>query len=211
MSEGTCALLAYSSALHFVLCGQITITTWFCRTLRGVARMSLGCCVTVEGILLKGACTSSVWASVSAGSCGAVMSDVKPYHVLLSILSGLIRAPPVLQIMTGGFSFLLLQKSEGHTSPTWRTAKWNVSGSSAYFLRWPVKLHFIVKHCALPNILALSLPREASQSIWWKLIDCKQVLIALSGPEFTGSQTLATWARSSNRNPVCRREILIVY
>lgn len=132
-------------------------------------RLSSGHCVTVAGIPLKRGCNSSRWASVAAGDYGGGMWDVKPYPMPLSIVSGLMKALPMLQIMMGGFSFLLLQKSEGHTSPTWRTAKWNVSGSSAYFLRWPVKLHFIVKHCALPNILALSLPREASQSIWWKL------------------------------------------
>lgn len=81
-------------------------------------RFSSGYCVTVAGIPLKRACNSGMWASVAAGSYGAVLLDVKPYHVLLSILSGLIKAPPVLQIMMGGFSFLLLQKSEGHTSPT---------------------------------------------------------------------------------------------
>lgn len=72
---------------------------------------------------LKSAHNSNMWAPVAAGRYSAVMLDVKPYHVALSILSGLIKAPPMLQIMMGGFSFLLLQKSEGHTSPTRWTAK----------------------------------------------------------------------------------------
>lgn len=45
-----------------------------------------------------------------------------------------------------------------------------------------MKRPLIVKHCALPTTLALSLPRDASESMWWK-IDCKQVLVALHGPD----------------------------
>lgn len=168
MSSSTCALLTYLQPRVLFCVVQehhVLVSPDFALC----CRLSSGYCATTAGIPLKRGCNSGMWASVAAGSHGAAMSDVKPYHTPLSILSGLIKALPTLQIMMGGFSFLLLQKSEGHTSPTWRTAKWNVSGSSAYFLRWPVKLHFIVKHCALPNILALSLPREASQSIWWKL------------------------------------------
>ena len=59
-----------------------------------------------------------MWASVVAGSYGAALSVVKRCRVLLSILFGLIKAPLVLQIMICGFSFLLLQKSEGHASAT---------------------------------------------------------------------------------------------
>lgn len=162
MSPSTCALLTRSYAVDFALCSQIHLifpafALW--------CSLSSGYCVPVAGTPLKAGVTR--WAPAAVRSCRAALSvlGAKPYSCCF--LCFLVTAPPVLQVLMGGFSFLLLQKSEGHTSPTWWTAKWNVSGSSAYFLRWPVKLHFIVKHCALPNILALSLPREASQSIWW--------------------------------------------
>lgn len=46
-----------------------------------------------------------------------------------------------------------------------------------------MKRSLLVKHCALSTTLALSLQRDASESMWWKIIDCKQVSVAQYDPD----------------------------
>lgn len=44
-----------------------------------------------------------------------------------------------------------------------------------------MKRPLIVKHCALPTTLALSLPRDASESMWWKIQTANKWFYALHG------------------------------
>lgn len=78
---------------------------------------------------------------------------------------------------------LVLQRSEVHSARPWGTAKGNGPGSCTYFLRRPVTRPSIVKHCALPTTLALSLPRDASESVWWEIETANDCLFALRGPD----------------------------
>lgn len=85
------------------------------------------------------------------------------------------------------------QRSEVNSTHSRWTAKRNATGSCTYFLRWPVKRPLIVKHCALPTTLALSLPRDASESVWWKIQTANKCLLP-SMAQIHLKQKLAPWA-----------------
>lgn len=102
---------------------------------------------------------------------------------------------------------LVLQRSEVNSTYPWWTAKRNATGSCTYFLRWPVKRSLIVKHCALPTTLALSLPRDASESMWWKIETANKCLLP-DMAQIHLEQKLASWASVFFRNPESLRVML---
>lgn len=51
----------------------------------------------------------------------------------------------------------------------------------------------IVKHCASPTTLALSLPRDASESVWWEIQTANKCLLP-SMAQIHLKQKLAPWA-----------------
>ena len=111
------------------------------------------------------------------------------HHALLFLISN-----NILSISDVCLSFrLVLQRSEVHSARPWWTAKGNGPGSCTYFLRWPVTRPLIVKHCALPTTLALSLPRDASESVWWEIEAANNCSFALRGPIHL-KQKVAAWA-----------------
>ena len=56
-----------------------------------------------------------------------------------------------------------------------------------------MKRPLIVKHCALPTTLALSLPRDARESMWWEIQTANKCLLPYVA-QIVVKQQLASWA-----------------
>lgn len=73
-----------------------------------------------------------------------------------------------------------------------------------------MKRPLIVRPCALPPSLALSLPRDASESMWWKIQTANKWFCALPGGPDSLEAELSILASLFFQNPESLRVILFV-